>query len=161
MDPRKQKEQFSIAYVRAVAAVAGVGVSHIEVDDDSVDVMLVRSGGISPKLDLQLKCTAEHPDANARVSFPLKLKNYEDLSRAVLVPRLLVVLFVPEAPADWMNITAEQTILRYHARWLSLAGMQETTNDTNVTVHLPAGNLFTPAIVTQRLDAQERGFRPV
>lgn len=160
MDAKKQKEQFSIAYVRAVAAVAGVGVSHIEVDDDSVDVMLTRSGGLAPKLDLQLKCTAEHPPAGSQVSFPLKLKNYEDLSREVLVPRLLVVLFVPDTPINWLHITTEQTILRYHARWLSLAGMPETTNDTNVTVHLPAENIFTPDIVTQRLDEQERRFQP-
>jgi hypothetical protein len=159
MDPRKQKEQFSIAYVRAVAAVAGVSVAHTEVDDDSVDVMLTRSGGYAPRLDLQLKCTADHPDAASQVSFPLKLKNYEDLSRDVLVPRLLVVLFVPTLPADWMNVTPEQTLLRYHARWLSLAGMPQTDNDTNVTVHLPPHHVFTPTVVTQRLDAIEQVFQ--
>ena len=36
MDLNKQKEQFSIAYVRAVIAAAGYNVYKMEVDEDSV-----------------------------------------------------------------------------------------------------------------------------
>jgi len=56
MDLNTQKEQFSIAYVRAVAAVAGVKILRAEVDDDSIDIGFERSGGCAAKLDLQLKC---------------------------------------------------------------------------------------------------------
>ena len=60
MDLNQQKEQFSIAYVHAVAAVVGLKVFRSDVDDDSVDIGLGQTGGggtiCSPKLDLQLKC---------------------------------------------------------------------------------------------------------
>ena len=45
MEKNIQKEQFSIAYVRALAAVAGVKVWHTDVDDESVDMTLERTGG--------------------------------------------------------------------------------------------------------------------
>jgi hypothetical protein len=62
MDLNTQKEQFSVAFVHAVASVAGVKIIRAEVDDDSIDVGLERTGGCAPKLDLQLKCTAEPTD---------------------------------------------------------------------------------------------------
>ena len=40
MDLNTQKEQFSIAYMRALAAVAAIKVDRHEVDDDSIDVLL-------------------------------------------------------------------------------------------------------------------------
>jgi hypothetical protein len=161
MDLNAQKEQFSIAYIRAVAAVAAVKVARVEVDDDSVDVLLERTGGCAPKLDLQLKCTADLPSANAAQSLPLKLKNYEDLRRPTTAPRWLVVLYVPTLPDDWMNIRHEQTLLKHHARWLSLAGFPVMDNDTSVSVHLPHENIFTPAALLAKLDEVEGGFLPL
>ncbi len=158
-----QKEQFSIAYIRAVAAVAGVKVAHAEVDDDSVDVMLERSGGVAPKLDIQLKCTSgelpENVAAAHNVNFTLKLKNYEDLSRVTLAPRWLVVLWVPELPENWMNVMPAETILKCHARWLSLAGFPETDNETSVKVSLPHSNVFDPAALTAKMDEIDGGLQ--
>ena len=40
MYPTQQKEQFSIAYLRAVVAVAGYNIASVEVDEDSIDIGL-------------------------------------------------------------------------------------------------------------------------
>ncbi|MCL6543278.1 MAG: DUF4365 domain-containing protein [Roseiflexus sp.] len=45
MNLSRQKEQFSIAWVRAVVSVAGYAVYHPEVDDDSVDLGIAVRGG--------------------------------------------------------------------------------------------------------------------
>lgn len=45
MELNQQKELFSEAYVRAVAAVGGFSVSQPEVDDDSIDLKIVARGG--------------------------------------------------------------------------------------------------------------------
>ncbi|MEZ2225342.1 MAG: hypothetical protein ACBR50_03540 [Microcoleus sp.] len=45
MELNQQKELFSKAYVRAVAAVAGFSVNQLEVDDDSIDLHIVGRGG--------------------------------------------------------------------------------------------------------------------
>lgn len=54
MTEEQQKEQFSVAYVRAVAAVARVNTYKPEVDDDSVDIgfcaRLVRDRALRPRL---------------------------------------------------------------------------------------------------------------
>ena len=45
MDLDMQKEQFSRAYVQAVAACAGFAFSIPSVDDDSVDMSIHQTGG--------------------------------------------------------------------------------------------------------------------
>ena len=59
MTEEQQKEQFSIGYVRAVAAVAGANTYKPEADDDSVDLgFCTRLAGIRPqrpRLEEQLK----------------------------------------------------------------------------------------------------------
>jgi len=84
MDISQRKEQFSIAYVRAVASVAGFSVSIPDVDDDSVDMVLagriVEGVPSRPRIDLQLKCTSEDVLRVGEVVYPLKRKNYDELS---------------------------------------------------------------------------------
>ncbi|MEH2286880.1 hypothetical protein [Nostoc sp.] len=54
MDINQQKEQFSISYIRAIAAVAGYSLYRPEVDNDSVNLGIVCRGGtgkiLSPRL---------------------------------------------------------------------------------------------------------------
>jgi len=162
MDLNTQKEQFSIAYVRAVAAVAGVKVLRTDVDDDSIDIGLERSGGCAPKLDLQLKCTADPLPAAGDISFVLKLKNYDDLRRPTVAPRWLVTLFVPTDCADWFTAAVPPTevVLRRCAWWASLAGEPDVDNTSSVTIRLPRGSLFLPDALNAKLDEIEREFRP-
>lgn len=51
-----RKEQFSLAYVRALAAAAGYSVQPIEVDMYGVDLE-IRDRAV--RIDVQMKCTAE------------------------------------------------------------------------------------------------------
>ena len=148
MDLRQQQEQFSRAYVHAVATVAGFATYRPEVDDDSVDLGFAARGGTttlrSPRIEVQLKCTSTGVRHDDEVRFPLRLKNYDDLRRSCHVPRILVVVLVPEDVADWLDATEEQMVLRRCGYWRSLAGEPEVSNTTSVTVHLSRTNLFTP-----------------
>jgi hypothetical protein len=149
VDTNPRKEQFSNAYVRAVASVAGFTLAKPKVDDDSIDLMIAQRGGAgtvrSPRLELQLKCTERDIINNGNLHFPLKLKNYDDLRvHDVLVPRILVVLYVPDNLADWIEHTEQQMLMRHCAYWVSLRGLPATKNTTNVTVQIPQANLFDP-----------------
>lgn len=142
MDLNAQKEQFSRAYVQAVAAVAGYAWSQPSVDNDSVDQTLSARGGggtiKSPKLDLQLKCHARSAPAEMEFTYPLKIKNYDDQrDDSVMVPRILVVVLVPDQLADWINHTESQLALRRCGYWTSLRGLPATqnANTVSVTVH--------------------------
>lgn len=148
MDLNQQKAQFSLAYVHAVSAVAGAKFFRCDVDDESVDITLGLTGGDgtvrSPRLDIQLKCTEQdflRPDG---VHFPLKRKNYDDLRAAeFMVPKVLVVLMVPDKLADWITATPEERLsLHRFAWWMNLAGADEKPDVDTPTVVLPRGQLF-------------------
>ena len=95
MNLDQQKEQFSNAFLHAIAAVSECSVSKPNVDDDSVDWTLLKRIQRRRRIDLQLKCTgsAETVTQNG-ISFGLKKKNYDDLRLVdLVVPRILVVVF--------------------------------------------------------------------
>ncbi len=150
MTDNEQKQQLSIAYVHAVAARAGFACERPKVDDDSVDLQIGASGAVhdeavirSPRIELQLKSTAQDHLSNGHLAFPLPIKNYDDLRGETLVPRLLVVFQLPEDSSRWLEQTEEQMISRRCAFWLSLRGEPETKNTKTVTVRLPRENIFT------------------
>jgi hypothetical protein len=76
MDINQRKEQFSHAFVRAVATIAGYTVARPEVDDDSIDLALSAKGGLAtsrrPRIEIQTKCT--HKDEGDENNFVYDLK---------------------------------------------------------------------------------------
>ena len=160
-----QKEQFSFAYARAVAAAAKVAVSEPSVDDDSVDLEFRMKGGggafRSPQLGAQVKCTESANVHQDHIAYALKLKNYEELRPTnLLVPRILIVVTVPDNLNDWLNHSEEELAMRKCGYWVSLRGMAATANTTNVTVHLPRNNHFTVAQLTQIMQRIGNGQTP-
>ena len=150
MDFNKQKEQFSIAYVRAVIATARFNIYKPEVDDDSIDLGIAASGSLElpvrPRLELQLKCTADEGALREGIiQFRLKVKNYNDLRLDALVPRALVVVLVPSRVDDWLTQSEEQLVMRKCGYWLSLLGEPEVENTETITVQVPRTQQFTPA----------------
>ena len=79
MDISQRKEQFSRAYVHAVATAAGFALYEPNVDDDSIDLGI--GGRVAhemprpPRIELQLKCTSKTVIRNQHVVYPLKRKN--------------------------------------------------------------------------------------
>jgi hypothetical protein len=113
MSPTTQKEQFSIAFVHAIATVAKVSATRPSVDDDSVDLYLSARGGRSPMIGAQLKCTENETRlANGHLTFSLPIKNYDDLRRDTMVPRILIVVVVPQEPGDWLQQLPEKMVLQ-------------------------------------------------
>ena len=160
MDVNQQKEQFGRAYVRAIAAAAGFVTYTPGVDDDSIDMGIAASGKKSrrrPRLELQLKCTAKGVEHVMR--FPLKLKNYNELRCDCWVPRILLVVAVPERPEDWVTETDGQVVMHCRAYWTSLAGWPETANTYTVTVELPPDHLFSVDELNRLMDSIDRTGR--
>lgn len=147
MDPNIQKEQFSIAYLRTVAAAAGISAYPPEVDDSSIDWVLkgYRDDGerYVPQLELQLKCTANDSYLTRRsIAFDLKKKNYNDLcDTGVIIPRILVMVVVPDDNLHWLSQNEDESILKYCGYWHSLKGESPTTQ-TQKRAHLNRTNVF-------------------
>ena len=147
MDENEQKQQFSFAYIRAVAAAAGFAVSRPEVDDDSIDLQITARGDSgtisSPKIELQVKCTSQNVVKDQHIAYSLNLKNYNELRMTTpQIPRILVVIVVPADVDDWLAQSEEALMMHHCGYWVSLCGRETTTNQYTVTVHLPRNQLF-------------------
>jgi hypothetical protein len=137
-----RQESLSRAYVEAVAAGAGYTTSRPSINRDSVDLTIEARGNMRPKLDIQLKATINLPYEDDGFRFPLLVKNYNDLREPTQTPRILVVLEMPRNPSDWIEVTAEELMLRRAAYWVSLRNAPERENRTSVTITLPRSNRF-------------------
>lgn len=140
-------EQFSRAYVKAVASVAECSVDWSTVDNDSVDGTLkrrTRSGTVrSPHLDIQLKATYTNCLTPTHVVYPLPIKNYDELRTVnLLVPRILIVVVLPDDFSNWTNHNEQELALRKCGYWMSLRGEPATNNATSKTVHLSRQQVF-------------------
>lgn len=144
-----RQEALSRAYVRAVAAMAGVICSEPE-QDFGIDMCLraVRTRGhrhadVSGQLDLQVKSTTRAKVADTAVTYDLEVKNYDDLrEEGDNCPRILVVLVLPEDETQWLSQSVEELVLRHCAYWVSLEGLPLTTATTTVRITIPRANVF-------------------
>ena len=143
MHPTSQKEEFSRAYVKAIAAQAGWNPYTYDVDDDSIDIGLGVSENSRARLEIQLKCTSSAiDDSKSDFPFDLPLKNYNDLRAEAIVPRLLVVVCVPKDVGEWTQQTEQELCLRHCGYWHSLAGEPASKNTETVRVHISRENIF-------------------
>jgi Domain of unknown function (DUF4365) len=147
MDISQRKEQFSKAYIRAVASAAGYDVSGPSVDDDGVDLVFgsrSKHGSVkSPKLEAQVKCTSQDILKESSLNFPLEIKNYNLLIQEdFLVPRILIVVIVPEDLDQWLAHEEKGLLVRYCGYWMSLKGLPQTNNADTITVAIPRLNIF-------------------
>ena len=153
-----QKERLSLVYTKALAARAGFSTSEFDVDRDSVDLQIHAGGPGRPVLALQLKATANLGiERDGLLPFRLSIKNYDDLCGGGGLPRLLVVLELPQDESRWMMVTPEELILRRRAYWLNLQGKEEVSNKTTVTVHIPVGNLLNVESLQTLMERSRKG----
>jgi hypothetical protein len=148
----------SIAYVQAIAAEAGYTCGEPPGPDrDSVDLQVSAGGAMRPKLDLQLKATVRLTRHSDAISYPLKIKNYDDLRVETQTPRLLVVLDLPPERERWLSVSVEELVIRRAAYWTSLRGMPETTNINSVTIPIPAKNIFDVSALRGLMEQSRQG----
>lgn len=156
MDTNTQKEEFSYAYVKAVASVAGCAVEQKPraIDNAGIDLTIVVPGEIGeilfPKFDAQIKCTSSQTVFHSNsIKFPLDVKNYNKLRHEKpLTPQLLIVVLVPTDIHGWMSISEDETLVKRCGYWISLKGKPHTNNSSTITIDIPRSNLFTPSALS-------------
>ena len=167
MVPQSQRQEaLSRAYVRAVAAQAGVTCADL-FQDYGADMILrdvaqrehnfVDDG---PQVDLQLKSTTRAEVHEAEVSYDLDVRAYNWLRQQVYRPCILVLLVLPEDEAQWLSQSTEELVLRRCSYWLNLRGAVPTTNQRTIRIKLPRANVFSSAAVRRLLDEANTENRP-
>lgn len=161
--------ELSYAYLHAIATREGFACSYAtrHLDDAGVDAVIHEDGRLladdsllsSFTLHVQLKATRVPPVEQAgRFSHALKLKLYDDLRETRLaVPRLLVVLYLPPDPAEWLTHTADTLIARRCAYWVSLRGAPASANAREQTVYVPRQQALSPDALRELMTRYSRG----
>jgi hypothetical protein len=94
-------------------------------------------------------------------SYDLKAKNYEELRHTDLqVPRILVVVAVPPDVSAWVEQDEERLLMRYCGWWVSLRGLDASTNTSTVRVEVPRAQRFDVAGLTALMDRLGQGGAP-
>src|SRR2546423_2935769 len=152
-------EALSRAYVSAIAAHAGYTVGRPEPDRDSVDLSLSAGGAMRHQIDIQLKATTTAPESVDEFTFPLPVKNYNDLRIQTQTPRILVVLALPNDDREWLNHTITHLIMKRCAYWKSLSGMPETKNTTTISIPINSTQVFDVPTLVALMQKSRTGQR--
>jgi hypothetical protein len=145
------QEQFSIAFVTAVAAAAGYSCvpTPRAMDNAGLDLAVFDRTVPDPfpQLYLQVKSkqVARIPSGQS-VSLDLARHQYEQLRRGSRgIPCLLVLVLVPPERRQWLRMTPAEMTLKRSAFWTSLQGAPTSGNQSTVRIHLPLSQMFGPA----------------
>ena len=143
MSPNFIQEQLSRAYTRAVIFRAGFRLSNPEVDDHGIDGTIVDPDrrGVN-RVDFQLKASTVYQIRNDVISYDLRVEDYNRLIIEDDVPRILILLIMPDDDVQWLIQSEDELCLRTCAYWVSLMGMTRSRNSSTGRVFLPAANVF-------------------
>ena len=157
MQDRRAQEQFSFAYITAVASRAKIQVELRRLDEDGIDGELISDQGTEPRIDFQAKSTSDDIDRTHHISYPLKVENYARLIKRTTAPRILIVTIVPPTPEQWLEQDTEHLVARRCAYWEILKGRDPTDNRRIVTVDIPKSQIFSPENLEELMLRADRG----
>lgn len=171
----KRQEQFSAAYVRAIASASGYKVTPLNsMDEDSEDIQIhQKRNDLSDDrpyysvLRVQLKCTSHRIKDDGFIHYRIPLKTHDDLRRKTGDPFLLVVVCVPSREeSDWLLEERNHMVLYNKAYWLSLRGEERIPENTTprnkrkVTVRIPTSQMLDVKGLTAIMDDLANGVFP-
>lgn len=150
-----RKSRLSISYIEAVASHAGFWVDEPKADYDSIDGTLKADSGNRSRIEFQAKATSQDIVRENRIHFSLPVKNYNDLRIEAHLPRILIVLIMPQSTDEWLEQTSSALCIRKCAYWMSLKGRPASNNRKKITVHLPLSNVFNVEQLTDMMQKTE------
>ena len=156
MNISAQKEMYSLAMISSLAAVAGVKCEFTSsVDDDSIDGRWYRAGGAAPEIHFQAKFHGMDDPLCCDFLYPLKMKNYDDLRRETINPRVLLLVVASKSSHKWLKFGAESVSLSRLTFYKSLRGYPASKNATVETLNIPFANVIRPDLIVQMLNNVE------
>jgi uncharacterized protein DUF4365 len=130
-----QKEQFSNAFMLAVATKGGYTLCDWNVDKDGVDATL-RSRGLM--VDIQLKSTQRPRTVQGGYAFDLDAKTYDKLKDPERsAPAYLVLVVVPTKIDAWILHQPENILMSCHGYWASFDNRTVRPSQKSVAIRLP------------------------
>lgn len=79
------------------------------------------------------------------------------LKKVPCLPNILILLALPTDSNDWLEVTADQLIMKRCAWWCSLEGQEPTTNQTTKRIFIPDGQILSPAALIGLMEKVKGG----
>lgn len=159
----RRKEELSYCFLNALCAYMGISCEMQRHDDDSMDCLVKKaidlgSGEfVDVNVTVQLKATSQILRENEEyISYPLEVKNYNDLRRPSTNHKLLCVFIMPNNEGDWVTHTFEELIVRRSMYWMSFEDAPKTDNEEKITVKIPKANFVTSEVLLSLLEQYAR-----
>lgn len=157
MDLNHQKEQMSLAFIHAVAAHAGLLYERYSEDLTGVDGVLKPVGSPYPLIEFQAKATSQDIVGQDGIRFELKVDQHNALVGNHRATRVLVVVRLPNDPADWISYRPDELRLACNGWWRSLRDEDESRNQTSVSIRIAPGDVFDADGLNRILELSTRG----
>jgi hypothetical protein len=168
--------ELSYVYLHALATRGGFSCSytHRHLDDAGVDAQVHEDGRllaqdstlVSFVLHVQLKATRKVPvEQEGKFSFSLPVPQYDRLRDTRHgSSRILVVLYLPENPEEWLRHSEDALIAKRCAYWVALRGAPASANPKHQTVYVPRKQILSveslTAIMTRCSREEEISYAP-
>lgn len=138
------KEELSLSYLSTIAASCGVDYERVFHDADSTDALVKKlihlpSHDFHSTIRIQLKTTNStnmYTDDDGRITYKLKVKNYNDLCQKSNTPIILALLVIPGEIESAVKWSTTALLLKGCMYWVSFNGNSPSSNKNSVTVHL-------------------------
>lgn len=159
------QELLSVAYAYAVAAQAGMNITH-DFLDYGVDLTFSHVQTLSNgerratgyDLKFQLKSSVNAELHQTHVAYDLEVNNYNVLCTwQGLTPCYLLVMRLPREPSELLVINEDLLALRNCCYWHKIPLGAESQNTETKRVHIPRSNQFTPAALIALMDGVRNG----
>ena len=157
MQRNRAQEQFSFAYITAVASQAQIQVEIRRLDDDGVDGQFISDQGSEPRIEFQAKSTSLDIERPSHLAYPLKVGNHDSLIKRTTTPRILIVTIVPHNIDEWLSQNTERLLTRRCSYWHILRGEDPTGNHAIVTVDIPKEQILSPQALTELIAKADLG----
>ena len=158
-DLNLRKEALSYAYIDCIATTAGYEcqTKRRVMDNAGIDLTIEVPGEmlacLSPKVDVQVKCTSSDCINGDFIHFNLEVRNYDRLiDTRSIIPLILIVVLVSKNTTDWIKNSANDDIstrLGAGAYWISLKGEQSTDNTNTKTIKIPLSHRLSPEVLQE------------
>lgn len=172
MSEKLNSEAFSLAYIRAVAARAGVNIYRPEWDF-GVDLAFTRVDPYQPlakkrgrrhrdshtlPIPFQVKSSKNWKMCDDTIVYDLEAKNYDDLVNSSVC--LLLLMCLPPTIDEWMH-QDEQCLQLHHGcyYWQPSEEDEMTPNEETKRITIPRKQLFTAEALLRLLSERQRGIR--
>lgn len=168
------QEGLSRAYIHAVSAAARVNATLGGEFDYGFDGMFqmvvgrqINTNGIIRNrfvndgypIEFQLKCSWTWVESAENITWNIKTKTYNDLvirnSAPGGVRALLILMCLPTDERTWIYQNEEEILLRRCCYYHFLTGDPVANENSTKAIHIPRGNLFTPAALLMALENEK------